>query len=247
MLAAMETNSLRVRGSPAPDFAGLDRLGLNLHAVLDLAGLSAAVAARLPAPESPANWRQLLLVGNAGPALWRTLQADRPAGDHPIDEFSVAVVERWFAAASGGGRSRRLYPGNGTVDLQALGRLAGWHRDSPLKIGIHPQWGSWFGYRVLLLTDTDWPAAVADAAASPCDRCAAAPCRSACPAGAVGEDGFDLERCVTHRSRHGSDCAHRCPAREACPVGVAQRYDEAQIRHSYGESLRAIERYLRVR
>jgi len=129
------------------------------------------------------------------------------------------------------------------VDLQSLGRLAGWHRDSLLKIGIHPHWGTWFGYRVLLLTDTDWPAQVADAADSPCQGCAAAPCRSACPVGAVGKDGLDLERCVSHRAGAGSACAFCCPARDACPIGAAQRYDQAQIRHSYGESLRAIERY----
>ena len=43
-----------------------------------------------------------------------------------------------------------------TVNLQNLGQLLGWHTSSPLMIGIHPEYGLWSAYRVLMLANTDF-------------------------------------------------------------------------------------------
>lgn len=221
-------------------FAALDRIGLNLQAVFALDRLPPAVLDRLG---DRRGYRQLVLVGNAGPALWRAVTAAATPGEHPIDDFSVRAVEGWLDAACGPVRRRRLYPGDVPLDLQALGRLAGWHHDSPFKVGIHPRWGTWFGYRVALLTDTALPATRPLPSAPPCEACRGRPCAGACPAGAIADEGFSLAQCIAYRRQPASRCAGTCVARLACPVGVDQRYDEAQIRHSYAESLRAIERY----
>jgi hypothetical protein len=48
---------------------------------------------------------------------------------------------------------------------------------------------------------------------------------------------FALPRCLEYRRRPDSACAFTCLARLACPVGSDHRYDAAQLRHSYGQSL----------
>lgn len=227
----------------APDFSELNACGLNLQAVLELASLPGEVLARLGAQVDVDAWRQLVVVANAGPQLWRTLSGRGLAGDDPLDTFSVAAVERWFSAQSGGARALQVYPGEPWLDLQALGRCAGWHHPSPLKLGIHPRWGTWFGYRVVLLTDTRWPASVAQPSAPPCRSCVARPCIAGCPADALAGGELDLARCIAHRRQAGSSCAATCLARLRCPVGAAQRYDAAQIAHSYAASLQAIARF----
>ncbi len=231
-------------GADDAAFAALTRCGLNLHAVIDAAALPATVHAALLRDFAPAHAvRQLILIGNAGPTLWRALQADGARGSDPIDEFSLRTVAAWFAAQCPGHRHTVLYPGERPVGLQALGRLAGWHHAPPFKVGILPYWGSWFGYRVALLADSALPATAPLTVDSPCERCANRPCVTACPARAMADGEFSLERCVAHRRQPASPCRSACLARDACPVGRAQRYDDAHMRHTYETSLRAIERY----
>lgn len=191
--------------------------------------------------------------------------------DDPIDDFSVRTVERWLAehfaqekaegtnAAEETGRKGKtgaeantentaprhaiIYPGEHAVGLQALGKLAGWHRPSPMMIGIDERWGTWFAYRVALLADTDLEPTPPVRGASPCARCTERFCAAACPAGALDGAAFALDKCVAWRKRPDSPCRTTCLARLACPVGAEHRYDEAQIYHTYSRSLQAIERY----
>lgn len=232
-----------VKRLPA-DFSALERAGLNLHAVLDFDALPAHLAADLRRDFAPAHaCRQLVLIGNAGRSMWAAMKASGIASADPIDDFSVRAVSQWFAAQFPAHRYTLLYPGDAPVGLQTLGALAGWHRPTPFMLGILPQWGSWFGYRVALLTDTDLPPTEPLRAASPCEACTARPCIAACPAQAMAEEGFSLERCVAYRLQPESRCRACCVARDACPVGREHRYDDEQIRHSYSISLRAIEQY----
>lgn len=225
-------------------FAPLAAQGLNLHAVIDVAALPGELAAGLVRDSAPAHaCRQLVLIGNAGRALWAALKASGLDSADPIDDFSVDAVERWFAERLPGHRYTLLYPGETPVGLQALGRLAGWHHATPFMVGILPGWGSWFGYRVALLADTDLPPTPPLQVESPCLSCAARPCVAACPAQAMAGGEFDLRACVDHRRQPDSCCAHACMARDACPVGREHRYDEDHMRHTYDQSLRALARY----
>lgn len=228
------------------DFSLLDAVGLNLHAVFDLSTLPPAFVTRLTADHAPAHGcRQLILIGNAGPALWRSLPPALMADTaDPIDEFSVATVLAWFAQECPGHVHVLLYPADKPVELQLLGERAGWHRHTPLMLGIHPRWGSWFGYRVALLADTRLAATAVAEVDSPCLSCADQVCISACPAQAMENGQFILERCIHYRAEAASPCASRCLARDACPVGREYRYDEAQLRHCYGHSLQSIRTYL---
>lgn len=229
----------------AADFAALSAVGLNLHAVMELADLPAELAAPLRAQFDPERrFRQLILVGNAGPQLWREVEQAGEAAADPIDAFSVRALEHWLALHCAGRAYRIVYPGSDRIGLQALGALAGWHHPAPFKVGIMAGWGSWFGYRVALLADSGFAPTAALQAPSPCSSCETRPCIRACPAGAMdgaaADGGFELQACLAYRRRPDSRCRATCVARLACPVGREHRYDEAQIRHAYLRSLAAI-------
>jgi hypothetical protein len=226
------------------DFDALDRAGLNLQAVFDLDTLPAAVVAPLRRDFDPGHRsRQLILIGNAGGAMWAAVKAAGIASADPIDDFSVRTAQAWFDGQFAGHWHAIVYPGDAPVGLQALGRLAGWHHPAPFMVGIQQEWGSWFAYRVAMLSDTRLAPTPPLAAASPCERCADRPCVSSCPAGAMAGGGFALDKCVRYRREPASRCRRTCIARISCPVGSAHRYSEEQMAHSYSISLQAIERY----
>ena len=231
------------------DYAALDAEGLNLHAVFTLDRLSAGWRDSL---DRERRYRQLILIGNGGRALWTAIEAEGITSENPIDEFSVRRVAAWLAVHASGRRYQILYPGDRPIGLQTLGELAGWHFASPFMVGINARWGTWFAYRVAVLADTEFADSASECAAgesaratltvSPCAACRQRPCVDACPAQAMDEAGFDLQRCVAYRRRPGSACRLACLARLACPVKRELRYGDKQMRHSYATSLRMIER-----
>lgn len=236
--------------NPTQDFPGefLAAAGLNRQHVFALDTLPTEILAPL---EVQAGERQLILLGHAGRRLWDCVQAANPDGEHPIDDYTSATVDRCFAQFFPANHYRIVYPGPAPLGLQALGKLAGWHHTSPFMIGVDRQWGSWFSYRAVVLADTAFsPTPAVDRNkpenTSPCVDCSGRPCISSCPAGATGEP-FLLDACSTERLRSGSACALGCLARQACPVGSEHRYDEAQIRHSYARSLAMLENWQRIR
>ena len=232
---------------PARAFPGaaLTRAGLNRHAVFDLAQLPPAIRTTLgPAAAPDAGFRQLLLLGHAGKALWAAVSQAGVSGPDPIDDYTRQTVADWFATTLPGHRYRIVYPGTQPVALQQLGQLAGWHHATPFMLGIDASWGTWWAYRAVVLADTDFaPFPAVDRSRPenhPCAPCAAKPCITACPAGAMADGSFALAKCVDDRRQPASACAYTCLARLACPVGSAHRYDSEQLRHSYGISLQTI-------
>ena len=136
-----------------------------------------------------------------------------------------------------------LYPGDGPIGLQALGCLAGWHHESPFRVGVNAEWGPWFAYRAVALTDADLPPSVPMSGTSPCASCTASPCVAACPAGALADKDFSLQKCIAYRRQPDSRCRITCVARTRCPVRPEHRYDDAQIAHSYSRSMAMIEKF----
>lgn len=215
----------------------LARCGLNRQHVFDLAALPPAVIATLG---DTAPYRQLVLLGHGGKALWDCAKAAGSGGENPIDDFTVRSIAGCFAEHLPGSRYRIVYPGEQPVGLQQLGALAGWHHASPFMVGIDPDWGSWYAYRAIVLADTDFCRSRAVDRNSPCTSCKTQPCIAACPAQAMADGSFSLARCAAYRLQPGSACADTCVARLACPVGSTHRYDADQLRHTYSRSLRAI-------
>lgn len=220
-----------------PDYALLDEAGLNLHAILPLEGLSAALRASLDPAQ---RFAQLILIGNGGRRLWERVKAAGVSSSDPIDDFSVRQVTDWMVVQAPMLDFEIIYPGERLVGLQSLGELAGWHFASPFMVGINTQWGPWFAYRAAVLANTDFEPSRREDWSSPCDTCAGKPCARSCPGGAITADGFVLENCVRYRSREDSACQLTCRSRFACPAGAGHRYSDEQMRHSYAVSLRFI-------
>lgn len=227
--------------SPAPplDTALLDAAGLNLVAVFELDGLPDDVATLLAvACPSATSYRQLILIGHAGRALWEAVKAFGLASANPIDDFTVRAVEAWASRSLVGLRWERPFPGEAPLPLQRLGQLAGWHHPSPFMVGVNWAWGPWFAYRAVLLADSRFQPTPPVPGDSPCDACAERPCVLRCVGGALAQGAYDAERCGDYRAQPGSRCEATCLARLACPVGREHRYEERQLRHAYGASLK---------
>ncbi len=169
----------------------------------------------------------VVLVGNAGKAMWGAFRQDMPApaGKDPLDNWIDAHLER-AAAALGAGlvyATRKPWP-----PIQRWALRAGGVFRSPIGILIHPEFGLWHVYRGALLfaERLDLPPVAAGEADSPCDRCAKKPCLTTCPVEAFSPSGFDALACVGHvESPKGKACTMGgCLARRSCPVGRPHAY-----------------------
>lgn len=237
----------------------LDRVGLNLFASLSGQLLQEQKIKGLEDLESDvAKWGSLplarqtfLLIGHAGPAFWSACQGSEQAREpDPVDQFTqIQVIEalKLFLPETD---YRLLYPAaDCRLPLQDLGAIAGWHRPSPLGIGIHPDAGLWFAYRALVLVDEEWKKSdelsPADLGVDHCVNCKTQDCISACPPSALGMgQAPDLLRCCQFRVESNSVCEKQCLARNACPVSPHQRYSQGQIQHHYSASLESLRRYI---
>ena len=228
--------------SEHPDFPAefLNQAGINRQHVFSLDALPAEVLATLG---DTGDYRQLILLGHGGRALWECVKASGMASQHPIDDYCVHTVTRWFAYFLPGRCYKTLFPGEQIIGLQQLGKLAGWHQPSPFKVGIDAEWGTWFAYRAAILADTDFLPFFPVDRNNPCVSCLGKPCITACPADALAGGSFSFEPCRSYRLSEGSRCAATCIAREACPVGAEHRYDKDQLAHSYVRSLAMIRQY----
>lgn len=226
------------------DTAALDSAGLNLQAVFDLDQLPAEIVSELRRRFDPGRrYRQLILIGHAGKTLWASVKASGIVSENPIDDFSVKTVEQWLAQQFAGSGREIIYPGSNAVDLQALGKIAGWHHASPMRLGIGETWGTWYAYRAVVLADTALPPTKPIESESPCATCHHRVCVTRCPGSALAGGELDLGKCVAYRKRAESRCKATCLARVSCPVGSAHRYCDEQIRHAYSISMRSIERH----
>lgn len=183
----------------------------------------------LPGDGVPEGTRVVLLIGNAGPALWRrSADALRQEAD-ALDAWTQRVMEP-IAKEMGG---VVLYPFGGPPyhPFQKWAAKAEGLSPSPLGMSIHPEFGLWHAYRAALCLRDLITAPDAPDFANPCDTCAEKPCLTTCPVAAFSEtDGYDVPACAGFlRTRKGEDCvSHGCLARRACPVGRGYIYDPEQ-------------------
>ena len=166
----------------------------------------------------------LILIGNAGSAMWepfdRTWPAERRAHErHPLNVWTretVSVIADGLAATA-------LYPFDGPpyLPFQRWAARAEGLRPSPLGPLLHPVYGQWHAYRAALV----FGCRVAVPAPKPmpdlCANCPDRPCLSNCPVGAFRIHSYDVPGCAGHLvGKNGGDCmALGCLARRACPVG----------------------------
>lgn len=175
--------------------------------------------------------RTVMLVGNAGPALWQAFAASPEAADgrpHPLNRWTRREVDA--AAAIVGGVALYPFDADPPWPFQRWARRAEPVHPSPIGLLIHPEYGLWHAYRAAILLadplDLPPPAPIP----SPCDTCLAKPCLSTCPVGAFTPAGYAVAACLNHLEvPAGEDCLGAgCRARRACPVGAAYRQEPAQ-------------------
>jgi hypothetical protein len=171
----------------------------------------------------------VLLIGNAGPAMFTRFAGERDPLEDSLDDWTRAVVdtlaERCQASA--------LYPfDKPPLPFLTWARRAQCGHVSPLGLNIHPIYGLWHAFRAALLFDRDPGLPAIAAGPSPCDSCIGRPCLTACPVGAFSPDGYDVAACAGHlMAPAGGECMDGgCLARRACPVGTAYRYAPDQMR-----------------
>ncbi len=210
--------------------------GINLFACIRLSALPADMRGVLSEPDQALHYDSLVLLGSGGTSLWTHLDQPIKSSDNPVDTYVRQNIESCFGDIP----HKILYPGPHPIPLIALGKLAKWHRESPLGLGIHREFGLWSAYRAVILCHGVAAADEGTDFQHPCETCTDTPCISACPAGAVSTSGFDPVACSSFRVTPQSPCQKKCLARLACPVGQAHQYSEEQQAYHYSISLRTI-------
>jgi epoxyqueuosine reductase QueG len=175
----------------------------------------------------PAAARFVVLVGNAGPDMFRRFAAERDPATATIDAWTRDVIGRLAADLS----ATAVYPFD-TPPLPFLtwARRGGAGHVSPLGLNIHGTYGLWHAYRAALLFPVAFDLPTPSPGARPCDTCVGTPCLSTCPVGAFSPAGYDVAACAAFlETPEGEECLARgCRARRACPVGQGFTYSAAQ-------------------
>lgn len=197
-----------------------------------------------PKPEDrvPENARFVILIGNAGPDMFRRFARERDPARDKLDDWTREAVER----LAGDLDAKACYPFdmNPPWPFLTWARRAGAGHISPLGLNIHPTHGLWHAYRAALLFPVAFDIPVRPSGQSPCEACAEKPCLSACPVNAFDGTQYDVPACAAHlRTNAGQDCMTRgCLARHACPVGQAAAYAPAQAQFHMRSFLAAREK-----
>ncbi len=180
----------------------------------------------------------VLLLGNAGPAMWEAFSPHIDGERHPLDRWTRSVVEP-IAQEFG---ARAVYPFDREVPpFQRWALRAEPVHASPLGILIHPEYGLWHAYRAALLFAARIELPPRSGAPHPCETCDGKPCLSACPVGAFTGSAYDVPACATHLASDQATCGTLgCHARSACPVGTGWRYPPAQVQFHMAAFSRAV-------
>lgn len=170
----------------------------------------------------------VVLVGNAGSAMWRSFSREpRPMERHPLNEW-IELVMGVLVQDLG---AEVCYPHHGPPFRPFLhwAQRAEPIARSPLGLFIHPRFGLWHAYRAALLFSERLPVPLREPVAAPCEGCAAKPCLTACPLAHLRGVVLHVVECAT--SDAGRTCREQgCAARRACPIGVSYRYEPAHAR-----------------
>jgi hypothetical protein len=172
-----------------------------------------------------------ILVGSAGPAMWRAFQRARRDEPHSLNAWSRRVL---VAAARELGADV-VFPFDGPP-YHPFQRWAGKAEPvhvSPIGPLIDAEFGLWHAYRGALLFAEKLALPPRRVGSSPCQGCPEKPCLTGCPVGALEAGRYDVPACVAYVSTSaGRACLEGgCLARHACPVSRGHAYapDQAQF------------------
>jgi ferredoxin-like protein FixX len=175
------------------------------------------------APRDIGEARFVILIGNAGPDMFRRFARD---GGESMDNWTRRVVEPLAADLD----AKAVFPFE--VPHQPFlswARRGGAGHVSPLGLNIHQTYGLWHAYRAALLFPVEFDLPRVAAGAHPCESCADKPCLGACPVSAFDGKSYDVAACGVHVNAGPNECMEGgCLARRACPIGVQYQYAKPQ-------------------
>ncbi len=192
-----------------------------IEARIRACGLSPRGALRLEAGELP-GVASVVLIGMVGDRNWSSFAGSPEycdGGPDPLDRFSRRVIGA--LAEELGARALFPFAGPPFLPFQRWAQRAEPLFPSPLGLLIHPDYGLWHSFRGALGFAEQIALGPKRAPQNPCEACATRPCLQACPVGAFGRHGYDVEACAGHlRTPAGDTClTGGCLARRDCPVG----------------------------
>lgn len=184
--------------------------------------------------------KRALLIGNAGPQMWRHFSQSPEFVDaqpDPLNRWTQRVVNQACGGDVDLAQKRLLFPfGTDIWPFQRWARRAMGISASPLGMLIHPEFGLWFALRAVLVSEADEAFGLAQQGSikpvHPCSKCVEKPCLSSCPVQAYDGKTLRVDKCAGHLQGGSSpDCMKRgCVARNACPVGTDWQYPPEQLR-----------------
>lgn len=192
-----------------------------------------------PDDKIPDGARFVILIGNAGPDMFRRFARERDPASDSMDAWTRDVV----GALAHDLDAQAVYPFemNPPWPFLSWARRGGAGHVSPLGLNIHPSYGLWHAYRAALLFPVAFDIPVQAPGPHPCDSCAAKPCLTACPISAFDGTSYDVPSCAAHLATAAGQACMRggCLARHACPVGQGFAYAPAQAEFHMRAFLRA--------
>ena len=169
------------------------------------------------------NDQTLVLLGPNEPEFWSVFtQSIEYLGkeEEPMNRWSERVVGG-LAQTFG---AQALFPFGGPPYHPFIGWAleSGRAWQSPVGLLVHDTSGLFVSYRGALLVPERLE--LPPTGSSPCEKCSEKPCLSACPAAALGQDGYDVPKCHAYLETVGTEClSSGCAVRRACPVGQNKR------------------------
>jgi len=170
----------------------------------------------------PLGTVSVVMVGNAGAAMWEIFAAERRDEQDAMNRWTRRTLDP--VAEDLGAQAVYPFDGPPWFPFQRWAQRAEPVFASPIGMLVHPDHGLWHAYRgALAFSEQVEGAPPRESAASPCDTCADKPCLHTCPVGAFDGETYDVPACAAHlRTQAGRDCMEQgCRARRACPVGKA--------------------------
>ncbi len=179
-----------------------------------------------------------ILIGNTR-AIWDPFVEAMRASDelfhaqNPLDAYVMSVVEGAVAGISERHLIRWAHKPEPThLPMQRLAQAVGLAQLSPTFLCVHRTHGPWIALRAVVVVDVDGPESTTNTKRL-CD-----PCNAAC------KEAF--RRATEAQGRVEEHWKLWLAVRDACPIGVASRYSDDQIRYHYTKDTEWLRRIIRA-
>ena len=170
----------------------------------------------------------LVLVGPDEPNFWKIFKCSYEflnIKDDPLDVWS----QRNISSIAEKFNAKPFFPfqNNPFLPFYSWALRSGETFVSPIKLLVHSKRGLFVSFRGALAFKQHLPDSRNRILNySPCTSCSA-PCVTACPAGALTKEKYDVEKCKDFVNRHSEiNCKQGCLVRRVCPVGKSRRFKE---------------------